>query len=98
MECYYQLLLVYFEMRCPKVLSSCLLLAAALALSAGELCQILICWVFLKVYSVVLVNAATDGDPGYLLYTRRNRNTSQRIEPSVEALLRSSFYALDPVV
>ncbi|XP_034480348.1 pancreatic lipase-related protein 3 [Drosophila innubila] len=36
--------------------------------------------------------------PGYLLSTRRNQKTPQRIDPEVESLLRSSFYALDPVV
>ncbi|XP_030571355.1 pancreatic lipase-related protein 3 isoform X1 [Drosophila novamexicana] len=36
--------------------------------------------------------------PGYLLYTRRNGNTPQHIDPEVESLLRSSFYALEPIV
>lgn len=47
----------------------------------------------------VLVNPATDAaTPGYLLYTHRNRNEPQRIEPSVESLVRTSFYALEPIV
>ncbi|KAH8419518.1 hypothetical protein KR222_004070, partial [Zaprionus bogoriensis] len=44
------------------------------------------------------VNAETNSGPGYLLYTRRNRNTPQRIDPEVESLLRSSFFALEPIV
>ncbi|KAH8372491.1 hypothetical protein KR093_011700, partial [Drosophila rubida] len=42
--------------------------------------------------------ADESAQPGYLLYTRRNPQTPQRIEPQVEALLRSSFYALEPIV
>ncbi|EDW04993.1 GH24627 [Drosophila grimshawi] len=42
--------------------------------------------------------AAVESGPGYLLNTRRNQNTPQRIDPDVESLLRSSFYAADPIV
>ncbi|KAH8261502.1 hypothetical protein KR044_010352, partial [Drosophila immigrans] len=34
----------------------------------------------------------------YLLYTRRNPQTPQRIRPEVESLLRSSFYAPESIV
>ncbi|KAL7734948.1 hypothetical protein ACLKA6_011214 [Drosophila palustris] len=34
----------------------------------------------------------------FLLHTRRNPKTPQRIEPEVESLLRSSFFALEPIV
>lgn len=49
----------------------------------------------LRQHSSSLEDAAA---PGYLLYTRRNGNTPQRIDPEVESLLRSSFYALEPIV
>lgn len=93
MECQPQLLLVYFEMRFSKVLSNCLLLL--LSLAAGECLypiRYILGYMYLKVFAV------SAADPGYLLYTRRNRDAAQRIEPSVESLLRTSFYALEPVV
>lgn len=90
MECQPQLLLVYFEMRFLKVLSNCLLVV--LSVGAGESPNQIYLGIYLKVFAV------SAADPGYLLYTRRNRDAAQRIEPSVESLLRTSFYALEPVV
>ncbi|KAH8379550.1 hypothetical protein KR009_005562, partial [Drosophila setifemur] len=37
-------------------------------------------------------------ETGFLLHTRRSRDSPQRVEPEVEALVRSSFYAADPTV
>ncbi|XP_032290693.1 pancreatic lipase-related protein 3 isoform X2 [Drosophila virilis] len=52
-------------------------------------------------FCLLLAAAAIASDaaaPGFLLYTRRNGNTPQRIDPEVESLVRSSFYALEPIV
>jgi len=38
------------------------------------------------------------GDTGFLLNTRRNQVNPQPIEAEVEYLVRSSFYAADPIV
>ncbi|XP_022219675.2 pancreatic lipase-related protein 3 [Drosophila obscura] len=35
---------------------------------------------------------------GFLLYTRRTAESPQTLEPEVESLVRSSFYAADPIV
>ncbi|XP_017863073.1 PREDICTED: lipoprotein lipase [Drosophila arizonae] len=53
---------------------------------------------FIEVLLGCLLLAAVDAAPEYLLYTRRNGSTPQRVRPEVESLLRSSFYALDPIV
>ncbi|XP_060658487.1 phospholipase A1 2 [Drosophila nasuta] len=71
---------VEHNMRYTKVMLSCLLLAAALAVIATP------------------ATAEDSSEPGYLLYTRRNPQTPQRIEPEVETLVRSPFYALEPIV
>ncbi|XP_017052057.1 pancreatic lipase-related protein 3 [Drosophila ficusphila] len=42
--------------------------------------------------------AAVYGETGFLLNTRRIQDDPQRIEAEVESLVRSSFYAADPVV
>lgn len=94
MECQSQLLLVYFEMRFSKVLSNCLLLL--LSLAAGK--SLIPNQIYFGIYPKVFVVHASDAGPGYLLYTRRNQDAAQHIEPSVESLLRTSFYALEPVV
>ncbi|KAH8286434.1 hypothetical protein KR054_008906, partial [Drosophila jambulina] len=44
--------------------------------------------------NVIPVHAKT----GFLLHTRRIRDSPQWVEPEVEALVRSSFYAADPIV
>jgi len=38
------------------------------------------------------------GDTGFLLNTRRDQENPQPIEAEVENLVRSSFYAADPIV
>jgi len=38
------------------------------------------------------------GDTGFLLNTRRDQENPQPIEAEVEYLVRSSFYAADPIV
>jgi len=38
------------------------------------------------------------GDTGFLLNTRRDQENPQQIEAEVEYLVRSSFYAADPIV
>ncbi|KAH8258705.1 hypothetical protein KR038_004328, partial [Drosophila bunnanda] len=43
---------------------------------------------------VIPVHAET----GFLLHTRRIRDSPQWVEPEVESLVRSSFYAADPIV
>ncbi|XP_016982588.1 pancreatic lipase-related protein 3 [Drosophila rhopaloa] len=47
---------------------------------------------------LTLTIAVVTGEPGFLLHTRRIQDNPQQIEPEVEALVRSSFYAADPVV
>ncbi|KAH8322094.1 hypothetical protein KR059_002716, partial [Drosophila kikkawai] len=44
--------------------------------------------------NVIPVHAET----GFLLHTQRIRDSPQWVEPEVEALVRSSFYAADPIV
>ncbi|TDG42027.1 hypothetical protein AWZ03_011565 [Drosophila navojoa] len=53
---------------------------------------------FIEVLLGFLLLAAVDAAPEYLLYTRRNGSTPERVKPEVESLLRSSFYALEPIV
>ncbi|KAI8041251.1 lipase member H-A [Drosophila gunungcola] len=47
---------------------------------------------------LALTIAVVYGEPRFLLHTRRIQDNPQQIEPEVEALVRSSFYAADPVV
>ncbi|EDW31141.1 GL20792 [Drosophila persimilis] len=42
--------------------------------------------------------AAAKGEPGFLLFTRRIRESPQALQPEVESLVRSSFYAAHPTV
>nr|XP_017106170.2 pancreatic lipase-related protein 3 [Drosophila bipectinata] len=44
------------------------------------------------------LGATVYGDTEFLLHTRRIRDTPQQVDPEVESLLRSSFYAADPTV
>ncbi|XP_030372045.1 lipoprotein lipase [Scaptodrosophila lebanonensis] len=45
-----------------------------------------------------VVQTQSEKAPSYLLYTRRNQQSPQRIEAEVESLVRSSFFALEPIV
>ncbi|BFF96865.1 pancreatic lipase-related protein 3 [Drosophila madeirensis] len=56
--------------------------------------------VFILMVLASLGSAATgvNGLVGFLLHTRRIQESPQNLEPEVESLVRSSFYAADPVV
>ncbi|XP_068148785.1 pancreatic lipase-related protein 3 [Drosophila tropicalis] len=55
--------------------------------------------VFLIIVVVSLCSAiAAANEPKYILYTQRIRDSPQTIEPEAESLVRSSFYALDPII
>ncbi|ALC44254.1 CG10116 [Drosophila busckii] len=55
-------------------------------------------WSCLLLAALTIELTAAAAGPSFLLYTRRNWDEAQRVEPEVEYLMRSSFYAAEPIV